>query len=135
MRNNRYRGWASVFLCLILVSGCVETALVGLGATGALAGYKWIEGTLIREYPRSLPEMDQAVQNTCRNFRIKISERRVTPTKATIVGVDANGEDVNINLEAKPNNITVVGVRMGGFMGNREASELFHNQLAKELGL
>ncbi len=94
-----------------------------------------MEGTLTRDYPRSLPEMDQAVQNTCKHFRIKISERRVTPTRASITGVDANGDDVRINLEAQPNNITSVGVRMGGFMGNREASEMFHNQLAKELGL
>jgi len=135
MRNKKYRGWAGILLCLVLFSGCVETALIGVGATGALAGYKWMEGTLIREYPRSLPEMDQAVQNTCKHFRIKISERRVTPTKATIAGVDANGEDVKINMDAQPNNITAVGVRMGGFMGNREASQIFHNQLAKELGL
>jgi hypothetical protein len=135
MQRKLFRSLAGMVLCLVSMAGCMETALVGVGATGALAGYKWMEGTLTREYPRSLPEMDQAVQNTCRNLRIKISERRVTPTKATISGVDANGEDVRINMDARPNNITSVGVRMGGFMGNREASQIFHNQLAKELGL
>mgnify|MGYP005843972303 CR=1 FL=1 len=135
MAKGTYRNLAGILLCLVIFTGCLETALIGAGATGALAGYKWMEGTLIREYPRSLAEMDQAVQNTCKNFRIKISERRVTPTKATISGVDANGEDVKINLDAQPNNITSVGVRMGGFMGNRDASQIFHNQLAKELGL
>jgi len=135
MQRKFFRSLAGILLCLVSVAGCMETALVGVGATGALAGYKWMEGTLIREYPRSLPEMDQAVQNTCRNLRIKISERRITPTKATINGVDANGDDVRINMDARPNNITSVGVRMGGFMGNREASQIFHNQLAKELGL
>jgi len=135
MQRKLFRSLAGMVLCLVSVAGCMETALVGVGATGALAGYKWMEGTLTREYPRSLPEMDQAVQNTCRNLRIKISERRVTPTKATISGVDANAEDVRINMDARPNNITSVGVRMGGFMGNREASQIFHTQLAKELGL
>ncbi len=129
------RAFVGIVLCMLIAGGCMETALIGVGATGALAGYKWMEGTLTRDYPRSLPEMDQAVQNTCKHFRIKISERRVTPTRASITGVDANGDDVRINLEAQPNNITSVGVRMGGFMGNREASEMFHNQLAKELGL
>jgi hypothetical protein len=42
---------------------------------------------------------------------------------------------VKINLDLKPNNITIVGVRVGGFMGDKTASELFHTQLAKELGL
>lgn len=135
MTKNVCRSLAGILLCLVVMSGCVETALVGAGATGALAGYKWMEGTLTRDYPRSLAEMDQAVQNTCKNFRIKISERRVTPTKANINGVDANGDDVKISLNAQPNNITAVGVRMGGFMGNREASQIFHDRLAKELGL
>lgn len=135
MQRKFFRGMAGILLCLLMASSCVETALVGVGATGALAGYKWMEGTLTREYPRSLAEMDQAVQNTCRNLRIKISERRITPTRGTITGVDANGDDVRIDLQAKPNNITSVGVRMGGFMGNREASQMFHDQLAKELGL
>lgn len=121
--------------CLILFSGCLETALIGAGATGAIAGYKWLEGTMIKEYPRALPEMEQAVQKTCKAYRIKITERNVTPAKATIVGVDPNGDEVKIYMDAKPNNITAVGVRVGGFMGNKEASEMFHSQLAKELGL
>ncbi len=100
-----------------------------------MAGYKWMEGTMIREYPRSLPEMEQAVQKVCKQYRIKITERKVTPTKATLVGVDPNGDDVKINMDAQPNNITAVGVRVGGFMGNKDASQMFHTQLAKELGL
>ncbi|MBM4288393.1 MAG: DUF3568 family protein [Deltaproteobacteria bacterium] len=126
---------AGVLACLLLLTGCLETALVGAGATGAMAGYKWMEGTMIRDYPRSLAEMDQAVQNVAKYYRIKITERKVTPMKASLLGVDQNGDDVKINMEALPNNITSVGIRVGGFMGNKEASQLFHNQLAKEIGL
>jgi len=126
---------AGVLACLLLLAGCLETALVGAGATGAMAGYKWMEGTMIRDYPRSLAEMDQAVQNVAKYYRIKITERKVTPMKASLLGVDQNGDDVKINMEALPNNITSVGIRVGGFMGNKEASQLFHNQLAKEIGL
>jgi hypothetical protein len=119
----------------VFFTGCLETALIGAGATGAMAGYKWMEGTMIREYPKSLPEMEQAVQKVCKQYRIKITERKVTTTKATLAGVDQNGDDIKINMDAQPNNITAVGVRVGGFMGNKEASQMFHTQLAKELGL
>ena len=129
------RGLSGILLCLTLFTGCLGAALIGLGAGGAIAGYKWMEGTLSKEYPRSLPEMEQAVQNVCKQYRIKITERKVYPTKATIEGVDPDGNDVKIDLDAQPNNITTVGVRVGGFMGNKTASELFHTQLAKELGL
>lgn len=124
-----------IFLCLTLFTGCLGAALVSVGASGAMAGYKWLEGTLIKDYPRSLAEMDQAVQQVCKEYHIKITQRKVSQTKGTIEGVDPNGEDVAIFLEAKPNQITAVGVRVGGFMGNKEASEMFHKQLAKDLGL
>lgn len=124
-----------ILLCLTLFTGCLGAALVGVGATGAIAGHKWLEGTLIKEYPKSLPEMEQAVQQVCKEYRIKITDRKISPMKGTINGVDQNGDDVAIFLEAKPNTITAVGVRVGGFMGNKEASEMFHKQLAKDLGL
>ncbi len=135
MVNRWLKGVSGILFSLVLFAGCVETALIGLGAGGAMAGYKWMEGTMIKEYPRSLPEMEQAVQKVCKQYRIKITERKVTPTKATLAGVDQNGDDIKINMDAQPNNITAVGVRVGGFMGNKDASQLFHTQLAKELGL
>jgi hypothetical protein len=130
-----FKGLTGILLCLTLLNGCLGAALIGVGAGGAIAGYKWMEGTMIKEYPRSLPEMEQAVQNVCKQYRIKITERQVFPTKASITGVDPDGNEVKINLDAQPNNITSVGVRVGGFMGNKTASEMFHTQLAKELGL
>ena len=135
MVNRWLKTMAGIFLCLMLFSGCLGAALLGVGASGALAGYKWMEGILTMDYPRSLPEMDQAVQQTCKDYRIKIIDRKISPIKGTINGVDQNGDDVAITLEAKPNNITAVGVKVGGFLGNKQASEMFHKQLAKTLGL
>ena len=135
MGNRRFQGLLSIIVCLVCFTGCLETALIGVGATGAMAGYKWLEGTMIREYPKSLAEMEPAVQKVCKQNRIKITERKVTTTKATLAGVDQNGDDIKINMDAQPNNITAIGVHVGGFMGNKDASQLFHNQLAKEIGL
>ena len=129
------KGLLGILLCLTLFTGCLGAALVGAGASGAMTSYNWIEGTMTMDYPKSVAEMDQAVQQVCKEYRIKVNDRKMTPTKGIITGVDPNGENVKITLDAKPNSITAVGVHVGGFMGNKEASEMFHKQLAKDLGL
>jgi hypothetical protein len=130
-------GLIGIFLCFTLLPGCLGAAVVGAGATatGAVAGYNWMSGALTMQYPRALPEMDQAVQQVCKDYRIKITDRRIDPSQGVIYGVDPNGDNVVITLQSMPNNITSVGVRVGGFMGNRDASEMFHKQLQKNLGL
>ena len=94
MVNKWLKRMTLIVLCLTLFTGCLGAALVGVGATGAMAGYKWLEGTLTMDYPKSLPEMDQAVQQVCKEYRIKIIDRKISPTKGTINGVDPNGEEV-----------------------------------------
>jgi hypothetical protein len=129
------KGMTGVLLCLMLFTGCVGAALVGAGAGGAMAGYKWMEGTMTREYPKPLAQMEQPVLKVCQYYRIKVTKKNFGSIKGTVNGVDQNGDEVKITLEAQPNNITAVSIRVGGFMGNKEASQLFHTQLAKELGL
>jgi hypothetical protein len=130
-----FKGMTGVLICLMLFSGCLGAALVGAGAGGAMAGYKWMEGTMTQEYPRALPEMEKAVLKVCQYYHFKINHKSVSSIKGTINGVDQNGEEVKITLEAQPNHITAVSIRVGGFMGNKEASQMFHTRLAKELGL
>ncbi|WP_449245631.1 DUF3568 family protein [Desulfobacca acetoxidans] len=134
MAKRCLKGIVGLILGLGLLVGCVETALLGVGASAALGGYKWIEGTMVRDYPRSLPEMWQACQTAVQHFRMKLTEKKYSPMTADISAVEQDGTEVKINLTAQPNNITTVGVRFG-MMGNSEASQMFHTQLAKELGL
>lgn len=134
MQHNKFgRLWVGILL-LALLSGCVETALIGVGAGAALGGYKWWEGNLTRDYPRPLPEMWQASLNALQHFKMKVTEKKYSPLTAVITAVQADGTEVKVSLDAQPNRITTVGVRFG-ILGNREASEMFHNQLAREVGL
>jgi hypothetical protein len=123
-----------LLLCLVLGAGCVETALMTVGAVGAVGAYKWIEGTMEKEYPRPLPDVWQAVMATVEHFRWKIAEKQITTTDGKLIAVKPDGKDVKITLVAEPNMITKVGVRFGMF-GDREASYMFHTQIMKELGL
>jgi hypothetical protein len=129
------KGMTGVLVCLMLFTGCLASALAGAGASGTMAGYNWIDGTLTREYPRVISELEQPVLKVCQYYQVKITNKNVSPIKSIINGVDQNGDEVKITLAAKPNNITAVSIHVGGFMGNKEASELFHTKLAKELGL
>lgn len=124
-----------ILLVLMLTPGCLGTALVGAGATGAMAGYKWMEGTMTQEYPRTLPVTEKAVLKVLEYYKVKIKNQNVGTLKGTINGVDQTGQEVRITLEAQPHQITAVSIRVGGFMGNKDASQMFHTRLAKELGL
>lgn len=134
MQKSKEKKLLGAVLMLALLAGCVETALIGMGAGAALGGYKWWEGNLTRDYPRPLPEMWQASLNVLQHFKMKVTEKKYSPLTAVISAVQADGTEVKVSLDAQPNRITTVGIRFG-IMGNREASEMFHNQLAREVGL
>lgn len=118
-------------LCLLLASGCVATA-VGVGATAGVAGYKWLEGNMSKEYPYPYLETWEATLAAVEHFRMKTIERRHTPLSGKIEAQQPDGTKVRVQVIAKPNNITVVEVRFG-FMGNKDASLLFHQQIMKSL--
>jgi len=123
-----------VVLCLGLAAGCLETALLSVGAAGAIGAYKWLEGTMEKEYPRSFAETWQAVLSTTEHYRMKIAEKKSDPMSGKIVAVQPDNTEVKITVTGQPNNITTVGVRFGMF-GNKEASAMFHQQLMRELGI
>ncbi len=134
MRKNLAIKGLVLLLCVGLAGGCLETALLSVGAAGAIGAYKWLEGTMEKEYPRSFAETWQAVLATTEHYRMKIAEKKSDPMSGNIIAVQPDNTEVKISVKAQPNNITTVGVRFGMF-GNKEASAMFHHQIMKELGI
>ena len=57
MRLKIWRGKLGIMLVVSLfAAGCVEMMLMGLGARRAIGSYKWMEGTMEKDYPRSMQE-------------------------------------------------------------------------------
>jgi hypothetical protein len=123
-----------VLLALLLTAGCVETVIFSAGAATALGTYKWIEGTMEKDYPRPMQETWNATLAACKSMNLKIASQQYSALDAKIEAVQSPDTSVKIQLVSRPNDITSVKVRFGMF-GNADWSAYFHRQIMKNLGM
>ncbi len=121
-------------LGLFLLAGCVETILIGLGGAAAIGTYKWMEGTMEKDYPRPMQETWNAALAACKDLSLKITTQGYNPLESKIEAVAPPDTNVKIQLVARPNQITTVKVRFG-LMGNVDASAYFHRRIMHHLGM
>ena len=135
MMQNKWRlRLVGLLVGLLFISACIETMLIGMGATGAIGAYKWMEGTMEKDYPRGMPESFKAALAACKDLGLKISSQQYSLTDSRIEAVQPPDTNVKIQLLARPNQITTVKVRFG-LMGNQDASAYFHRRMMHHLGL
>jgi hypothetical protein len=135
MRQKIWRNKLGLLLAaLLLTAGCVETMLLGLGASAAIGSYKWMEGTMEKDYPRPMQETWNATLKACNDLQLKIGSQQYNPMESKIEAVAPPDTNVKIQLVARPNQITTVKVRFG-MMGNVDASAYFHRRIMEHLGL
>ena len=124
----------AVLLGLVLTAGCVETMLLGLGASAAIGTYKWMEGTMEKDYPKPMGEVWNATLAACKDMNLKISSQQYGALESRIEAVAPPDTNVKIQLVGRPNNITTLKVRFG-LMGNVDYSAYFHRRVMHHLGI
>lgn len=124
----------AVLLAMALTAGCVETVLIGLGGAAAVGTYKWIEGTMEKDYPRPMQETYNAALAAAKTMNLKLTAQQYGPTESRIEAVTADNTTVRIQLVARPNQITTVKVRFG-MMGNADYSAYYHRLVMRNLGI
>ncbi len=135
MRLKIWRTKLGILLAaLLLTAGCVETMLIGLGASAAIGSYKWMEGTMEKDYPRSMQDTWNATLAATKDLQLKIASEQYNPMESKLEAVAPPDTNVKIQLIARPNQITTVKVRFG-LMGNVDASAYFHRRIMHHLGL
>jgi hypothetical protein len=135
MRLKIWRTKLGILLAaLLLTASCVETVLLGLGGVAAVGSYKWVEGTMEKDYPRPMQEVWTATLEACKDLQLKISAQEYNPLESHIEAVAPPDTSVKIQLISRPNQITTVKVRFG-LMGNQDASAYFNRRLMVHLGL
>ncbi len=130
----RGTGLGVLLAALLLASGCVPMMLMSLGGAAAIGSYKWIEGTMEKDYPRPMQDCWNAALAACKDMNLQINTQNYTPTESTIEATQPPDTNVKIQLVARPNQITTIKVRFG-LMGNQDASAYFHRQVLRHLGL
>jgi Protein of unknown function (DUF3568) len=135
MRLTIWRTQLGILLAaLLLTAGCLETTLMGVGGMAAVGGYKWIEGTMERDYPRPMPEVWRATLEACKDLRLQIKTQKYNPVESHIEAVSPPDTNVKIQLVSRPNQITTVKFRYG-LTGDKDASAYFNRRLQVHLGL
>ncbi len=130
----RGAGLGVLAAALLLTSGCAAMMLMSLGGAAAIGSYKWIEGTMEKDYPRPMQDCWNAALAACKDMNLQINTQNYTPTESTIEATQPPDTNVKIQLVARPNQITTIKVRFG-LMGNQDASAYFHRQVLRHLGL
>ena len=135
MRQKNWRIKLGVVLAAMLLSaGCAAMVLMGLGGAAAIGSYKWIEGTMEKDYPRSMQDTWNAALAATKDLQLTIKKEQFNPMESIIESVAPPDTNVKIQLVARPNQITTVKVRFG-LMGNVDASAYFHRRIMHHLGI
>jgi Protein of unknown function (DUF3568) len=132
MHTNRRLKLGAMLLALAMAAGCVPMILMGVGGAAGIGTYKWIEGTMEKDYPRPMKETYDAAIEASRRLKLKISSELYTPSESKILAVTQDGTNVKVELIARPNDITTVKIRFG-MMGNADWSAYYHRQIMKIL--
>jgi hypothetical protein len=119
-----------ILLIVMLLGGC----LLGVGAMLGVGAYQWMEGTMAKDYPRTMEPTYHACVDACKIMKLDIKKESYSPMNSSITAKAPDGTNVYIDLIARPNNITTVKVRFG-LMGNKDQSGYFHRNVMKNLGI
>jgi hypothetical protein len=119
-----------ILLIVMLLGGC----LLGVGAMLGVGAYQWMEGTMAKDYPRTMEPTYHACVDACKIMKLDIKKESYSPMNSSITAKAPDGTNVYIDLIARPNNITTVKVRFG-LMGNKDQSAYFHRNVMKNLGI
>ena len=132
MQRQRRLKLAVVLVAMAMAAGCAATLLMGVGGLAALGTYKWVEGTMEKDYPRPMQETFNATKEAANKLQLKISSELYTPSDSKILASTQDGTSVKVELIARPNQITTVKIRFG-VMGNKDWSGYYHRQIMKIL--
>ena len=132
MQRQRRLKLVAVLVATAMAAGCAATLLMGVGGLAALGTYKWVEGTMEKDYPRPMQETYNAAMEAAKKLNIKITGDQYGPSESRINGLTQDNTTVKVELVARPNGITNDKIRFG-LMGNADWSGYYHRQIMKIL--
>jgi hypothetical protein len=133
MRRTWHLVVGSLALGVLMLSGCA-VMLLGAGAAAGVGAYKYVEGTMEKDYPREMQPTYQACIAAANTMGLRVAQQQYGQTESRIEAVQPPDTTVKIQLVARPQQITTVKVRFG-IMGNEDQSAYFHRLVMKNLGI
>lgn len=112
-------------------------AAVAVGAAIGLGTYYYVNNELQRNYGASYEKVWEASSKALRDLEMK----DIAPSKDALKGIlyarRSDGAEIKVVVEKLTDNSAKVSIRTGTFESdsNRRASELIHDQIARNLGV
>jgi len=118
-----------VLLTALLFSyGCAAGLLV-VGAGVGAGAYKYLEGSLGRDYPVEYSQAWESINTALENLQISLTSSSNQGTKGRIDGVTQDGKKVAVKITDMGQGVSYISVRVG-MLGNRDAAVRIHEEIA-----
>jgi hypothetical protein len=118
---------------LFFTYGCAA-ALLGIGAGVGIGAYKYVEGSLARDYPVEYSHLWETTNTALENLQISLTSSSNEGHRGRIEGVRQDGKKVVVTLKDKGLGVTYVTVRVG-MLGNRDGAARIHDEIAALEGI
>jgi hypothetical protein len=126
--------WSGRIAGLVLAASMLSGCLMAVGAMVGVGAYQWMEGTMAKDYPRTMEPTYRACVQACKTMKLAINKEKYGPMNSSITATAPDATNVYIDLIARPNDITTVKVRFG-LMGDKDQSAYFHRNVMRNLGI
>jgi len=123
-----------LMLIMIMCSGCALLIVTAVGGGAAVGAIKYVKGEMEGSYASTIGSTWIACEAALKELGIDIfASVKETPTHWMLKGRSEGGKKVKVTLDALPDKVTKVSVRVGIF-GDKQLSKKIHNAISRRLG-
>ncbi len=119
-------------MLLLVLAGALQGCpmiLMGVGATGGVAGTTYARGELEQVHAAPYNTVWDATLHALRTMHVAVSETQKDQISAKAVGAELDGTSVTVTVLPITRDTTSIRVRVGTF-GDRPASERIQGEIA-----
>ena len=112
-----------------LLTGCAAAVVGGAAGAGAVL---YSKGELKSTENAPMDQVFNAAEETMNSMNFHVVSKDKDALKAKLLAKRENGDNIDIKLEQKPNNLTEMKIRVGAF-GNEDQARLIQEKIRQRL--
>jgi hypothetical protein len=124
----------ALLLSLLFLGGCAALVAGVVGAGVGVGGYRYVEGSVERDYPLSFHSAWDTTNTALANLYISVSNSINEGDKASIDAVRRDGRKVTIKFRDRGQHVTEISIRVG-LLGAKKDAERIHEEILSVAGL
>ena len=130
--KNLQKIWVPLLIAVlaVLTTGCAAALIGGAAGAGAVL---YSKGDLKSTEKGSVEEVYQASLEAMDKMKLETVAKNADSLNATILAKMENGDNVDIKIEQKPNDLTELKIRVGAF-GDESKARVILDEIRRQLG-